>query len=73
MEKQRFETTDLAFAAFLMLKGIELVETEREKGKTKFIFDDSVDLCEHLMLVYANSEFQKFDAHIRALKKLIHK
>lgn len=73
MEQKEYSTTDLAFAAFLMLKGIQLLRKEEKNKKAVFVFDDTVDLCEHFLVVFANSEFQKYDAHVRSLKKLVHK
>lgn len=73
---KEYGTTDLALAGFLRLRGLPLSKVELVPGnrsKSRFVFDDTIDVAEHLQLEFANSEFQQFDSHIRALKKLIHK
>lgn len=73
---KEYATTDLALAGFLRLRGLPLTKVElvpENRRKSRFVFDDTIDVAEHLRLEYANSEFQQFDSHIRALKKLIHK
>jgi len=74
--EKEFSTTDLALAGFLRLKGLPLVKVEvipGNKSKSRFVFDDTVDVAEQLVLEFTNSDFQKYDSHVRALKKLIHK
>ncbi len=71
---KEFATSDLALAGYLKLRGLELVKVDRSNPrKAVFFFDDTVDVAEQLMLEFANSDFRKYDAEIRALKKLIHR
>lgn len=73
-EIKEFATTDLALAGYLKLRGLELVKIDRSNEKRAvFYFNDSLDVVEHLAIEFANSEFRKYDAEIRALKKLIHR
>lgn len=71
---KEFATSDLALAGYLKLRGLELVRVDRSNPrKAVFYFDDSIDVAEQLVLEFANSDFRKYDAEIRALKKLIHR
>jgi len=69
-----FETSDLALAAYLHMKGIPIVKADASNsGKFKFIFDNTGDQCDALSYVFINSECAKFDNHVRMLKKMIYK
>lgn len=73
---KEYRTTDLALAGYLRLRGLPVVRVElipENRRKSRFVFDDRVDLAEHLALEFANGEFQEYDSHVRSLKKLIHK
>ena len=71
---KEFATTDLALAGYLKLRGLELVKIDRSNEKRAvFYFNDNLDVVEHMAIEFANSEFRKYDAEIRALKKLIHR
>lgn len=73
---REYKTTDLALAGYLRLKGLPVIRVElipENRRKSRFVFDDTVDVAEHLALEFANGEFQEYDAHVRSLKKLIHK
>jgi len=73
-----FETSDLSLAAFLSYKGHKL-RTVYAQGNGKrlrnnkvfFVFEKSEDL-EKDVVNYVNSEFSKFDAKVRELKKIAH-
>ncbi|HHV62116.1 MAG TPA: hypothetical protein GXX51_05700 [Firmicutes bacterium] len=71
-EKKETRTTDLALAAYLKLRGLRLLRTEKDEfDRTAFVFDDSMDVAELLKVEFANSECCKFDGELRHLKKLI--
>jgi len=73
-DSKEFATSDLALAGYLKLRGLELVRIDRSTPRRAvFYFDDSLDVVEHLAIEFANSEFRKYDAEVRALKKLIHR
>lgn len=65
-----FETTDLALASYLKMKGLKLSGTKRSGPILTFQFAD--DRAEELAIDYTNSEFAKFEAELRSLKKLVH-
>jgi len=69
-----FKTSDLAIAAFLMMKEKKLLDAKVEKGgKFEFIFDDTEKSCFRLVIEFANSESAKFDSNIKNLKNILFK
>jgi hypothetical protein len=71
-EEKRIEyaTSNLAFAAYLKITGFELLDFELGQ-KFKFIFRDDKKECDKKYVEFLNSEFNKYDAAIRDLKKLM--
>lgn len=73
MEVKKFETSDLPLTAFLVMKGLVLVTAKRiGNGKFLFVLEDPDSIADKLALEYINSDFCKFDNHIRSIKKLIY-
>ena len=69
----KFVTSDIAHAAYLMLKGLKLLSATRETdGRFKFEFDDSNKVAKNLVMEYVTSEFSAFDNHLKNLKKLLY-
>ena len=74
MEEKKFITSDLSLAAFLAMKGLELVKCGKTStGKFEFIFKDPDDLGPKYSVEYLNSDFCKFDNHVRVIKKMLYK
>ena len=74
MDQKTFITSDLSLAAFLTMKGLTLLRcTKTTVGKFEFIFEDSEEKAPGLSMNYSNSEFCKFDNHVRTLKKMLYK
>jgi len=70
----RYVTSDIAIAAFLMMKGMTLVSATRERnGRFKFEFDDPNQEAGKYAVEFVNSESAKFDAHVKNLKNIIFK
>ena len=68
-------TEDLAFAAFLRVKGYPLIRVEklqpnRTDSKRCFIFEAPTEAMQTLKLEYVNSELLRFYNEIIGLKKL---
>ena len=63
-------TDDLAFSAYLKMKGHQLVKSDRKKSKTIFTFDVDGD-SERLKVEFINSEFVRFYNELRNLKKIM--
>lgn len=68
----KFVTSDIGIAAYLQLLNKKLLLCERDpSGRFRFEFEDSDNDCESKSLEFVNSDFCKFDNHIRNLKKLL--
>ncbi len=68
-----FETSDIAHASYLMLKGLKLTSATREvSGKFNFKFEDPDGKGKSLIVEYVTSEFAAFDTHLKNLKKLLY-
>jgi hypothetical protein len=65
-----YETSDIALAAYLKLKGLVLLKCERDK-KFCFVFDDPENKAEELAIEFINSDMRRYDDEIRSLKKII--
>ena len=69
-----FKTSDIAIAAYLMMKGLKLVKAEKERsGRFRFEFDDAKNNADKLAVEFVNSESAKFDAHVKNLKNILFK
>lgn len=68
-----YETSDLAIAAYLMLKGFNLLDAGRHpSGKFKFVFEDPDDNARIKAVEFLSSDCCKFDTHIKNLKKILY-
>lgn len=73
MENKNFETSDLPLTAFLVMKGLVLVTAKKiSGGRFLFVLEDPDGIADKLSLEYINSDFCKFDNHIRSIKKIIY-
>jgi hypothetical protein len=68
-ESNRFTTDDLAFSAYLRLKGYPLIKSDQIRQKTHFTFELGGAVSE-LKVEFLNSEFIKFYNELRNLKKI---
>ena len=74
MNVKKFITADIAIAAFLMMKGLQLVSATRERnGRFRFEFADPNDEADKFAVEFVNSESAKFDAHVKNLKNILFK
>ncbi len=74
MGNNLYITSDIAIAAFLMMKGMKLISATRERsGRFKFEFDDPNNQASKFAVEFVNSEAAKFDAHVKNLKNIIFK
>lgn len=73
MSDARYITSDIAIAAYLMLRGLKLLSATREvSGRFKFEFEDPAGEAQSLAVEYISSEFCVFDTHLKNLKKLLY-
>ena len=70
IKNHHITTDDLAFSAYLKMKGYQLIRSDRKKSKTLFIFDVDKN-SDHLKVEFINSEFVQFYNELRNLKKII--
>ena len=66
-------TSNLGFAAFLMLKGYVLVSQPMRDAQNKFLFCFNInqEVANNLYYEYLNSEFNKFDNNVVTLKRTL--
>ena len=69
-----FQTSDLAIAAYLMMRGLKLSDASVQKGgRFMFRFEDPNNEAFTMSIEYVNSESAKFDAEIKNLKNILFK
>lgn len=66
-----FEISDIAVAAFLLMKGLKLNSAENRGGKYNFVFADPEKLASKFCLEYINSDCQQFDSYMRVLRTMV--
>jgi len=71
IKNDHISTDDLAFSAYLKMKGYHLVKSNQNKSKSTFIFDIGTEDENSLKVEFINSEFLSFYNELRNLKKLI--
>jgi len=70
---KKFITSDIAIAAYLMLKEFKLLSVARESsGKFKFDFEDPNNNAKAAAVEYIGSQYCVFDTHLKNLKKLLY-
>ena len=68
-----FNTSDLSLAAYLSMMGLKILKTEKDQNnKFNFVFEDPSFLAPSYAVSFLNSEFTKYDNHLRNLKKMLY-
>ena len=62
---------DLAFSAFLRIKGYQLIKLDQKKSKSSFTFELGKEDAGQLKMNFVNSEFLNYYNELRNLKKQI--
>jgi len=70
IKNNHITTDDLAFSAYLKLKGHHLIKSDQKKSKAYFTFETRGN-SEQLKVEFINSEFVQFYNELRNLKKMI--
>ena len=71
---KNYRTSDIGIAAFIMMKGLRLIEAKRSSsGRFSFVFEDPKDLGQKYAVDYVNSESARFDANMKNLKNILFK
>ncbi len=71
-----FATSDLDIAAWLKLRGFEVVEasrSDRDRKKFRFVFKDTEGKATDMIVKFAGSEAHDFANALRTMKMLMHK
>jgi hypothetical protein len=71
IKNNHITTDDLAFSAYLKMKGYHLIKSNQKKSKSTFVFDIGAEEANSLKVEFINSEFSSFYNELRSLKKLI--
>lgn len=70
-------TRDLALAAYMMMRGLQIKKAERRNGGGRasfsFTIHDPEGQFDQLAVDFANSESQRFDSCVRTVKKLMNR
>lgn len=70
IKNNHITTDDLAFSAYLKMKGYHLIKSDQKKSKSTFTFEVDEDI-DQLKVKFINSEFVQFYNELRNLKKMI--
>lgn len=69
-----YKTSDLSIAAFLMMKGMKLINASKAaSGQFMFEFDDPQGIGVKLAIEFTNSDCAVYDNHVRNLKKILYR
>jgi hypothetical protein len=71
IKDEQIITDDLAFSAYLKMKGYHLIKSDQKKSKRIFVFAVGAEDENSLKVEFINSEFLSFYNELRNLKKLI--
>ena len=71
IKNNHIATDDLAFSAYLKMKGHHIIKLDQKKSKSIFIFEVGTEDASRLKVEFINSEFLSFYNELRNLKKLI--
>jgi len=64
-------TDDLAFSAYLKMRGYQLIKSNTIKSKKFFVFQMENNQAETLKIEFINSEFLNFYNELRNMKKIL--
>ena len=67
----KFETSDIAVAAFILMKGLKLAHAGSNSGKYQFVFEDPENKAKLLCIEFVNSDCQQFDSYMRVLRTMV--
>lgn len=68
-----YETSDIAISAYLVMRGLTLITATKVGNKFKFVFDDSNNIVSTLESEYLASDFPRYDASMRQIKRRLYK
>jgi len=65
-----FKTSDLGLSAYILMKGVEIVEIKNTRPYT-FVFKNENGICNKLSVEFLNSESSKFDDSMKKIKLIL--
>lgn len=73
---KEFKSPDLYFSAYLQTAGVTMIRTDKENGRTYFVFDTSIANIEELKTAWFNNTGKvaalPYANAIKALKSVVH-
>lgn len=70
---QTYETSDIAISAYLVMRGINLIAATKAGNKFKFTFENPDSIAENMEREYLSSDFPRYDASMRQVKRRLYK
>jgi len=70
-KSEQITTDDLAFSAYLKVRGYHLIKSDQKRSKRTFTFESGSEDANQLKMEFINSEFLSYYNELRNLKKLI--
>jgi len=68
-----YETSDIAISAYLVMRGADLITATKIGNKFKFVFDNSDGKAEVMEREYLASDYPRYDAAMRQVKRRLYK
>lgn len=68
-----YETSDIAISAYLAMRGLTLLVAQKVGNKFRFIFEDADGMAELYEREYLSSDFPRYDASMRQVKRRLYK
>lgn len=69
---QTYFTHDISLAAFLVMKGMIVLDARKRRNKFEFLLECKGLIANDLVDEYVRSEYPKYDASMRVLKKRLY-
>lgn len=73
MDINTYETSDISISAYLVMRGLTLVTANKVGNKFKFIFEDINNVATVYEMEYLSSDFPRYDAAMRQIKRKLYK
>ena len=67
----KFITSDIAIAAFLLMRSYKLISATITSGVYNFVFSDPENTANSTCIEYINSECSTFDSNLRTLRGML--
>lgn len=68
-----YETSDISISAYMVMRGISLISAAKIGNKFRFIFDNHDGHAESIEREYLSSDFPRYDASMRQVKRRLYK